>query len=291
MNRKMLYPVYEPKNIPEMTDAEVREALERGVDTVVIGVGSVESHGSGLPLGADMFQVTEFCKRAVVKLAERGYPAIAGPVIPFGMSIYYKKIPGTITLSSGTLKAVIKEVCLCLAHQGFKKFALVLGHGGDYYSMMDAAQELVDETDAQAMFLNWVPAMQARVAEFSTATGPDGHGGEINTSSALAIVPELVRMDHLPAAYVPAPSADTPPSSQVIGEGAIPADQIPPFAFSPLVGGGVWIPIKDYQAETGGAGIMGDPSIATAEKGEKIVEIITNWLADVIAINWGKRAS
>lgn len=286
MKRKILYSVYEPKNIPEMSDEEVQEALESGTDTVIIGVGSIESHGGHIPLGCDNFQVSEFCKRTVVKLTKQGYKALAGPVIPFGMSSYYKNIPGTITISSATLKAVIKEVCMSLEHQGFKKIALVLGHGGDYTSMMDAAQELVDETEIKVMVLNWVPVMQARYSEFSDCPGPDEHGGEINTSKLMAVVPELIQMHRAPKAYIPSANVEILPSSQMIG-GLTDEKHDLPFAYSPLLGGGVWIPLKDFVSEAGGSKIIGDPTLATPEKGEIVIEIITEWLKEVIISNWG----
>ena len=106
----------------------------------------------------------------------------------------------------------------------------------------------------------------------------------------MAIVPELVLMNRAPAAYFPTVEEGMPPSSQVVGEGAINDPNIPPYATSPLVGGGAWIPIKDYRAETGGVGIVGDPSLATPEKGEICVNIITDWLADVVYANWGNRS-
>jgi creatinine amidohydrolase len=284
--REELYTVRGPKTMPEMTDAEVRDALDAGADTVVVGVGSVESHGGHIPLGCDTFQVTEFTRRTVAKLTDRGFRAVAGPIVPFGMSSYYRDVPGTCSLSGPTLKAVIKEICLGLHHQGFQKIALILGHGGDYFPMMEAAQEIVDETKAQVMALNWVLAMQARVAEFSESKGPDGHGGEINTSNMMAVIPELVQMDRVPEAHFPMVTADMAPSSQVIGEGRIDEEALPPFAYSPLIGGGVFIPIKDYWNEAGGSPIVGDPSLATPQKGEVCIEIITDWLADVIAVNW-----
>ena len=36
------------------------------------------------------------------------------------------------------------------------------------------------------------------------------------------------------------------------------------------------------------AGLVGDPALATPEKGEICVEIIADWLKDVIIANWGR---
>lgn len=285
-DREQLYPVHGPKNIPEMTDEEVKEYLEDGYDTVLIGLGSCESHAGHIPLGCDAFQVDEFCRRAVHKLSKEGYKALAGPVVPFGMSVYYTDIPGTCSVSADTLVALIKEICFCLIGQGFSKVALVLGHGGNFFPMMNAAQEIVDETDAQVLAINWVPAMGQRISEFSKSTGPDGHAGEVNTSNMMAVIPELVQMDRAPEPYFPSVEEGMPASSQIIGEGLIDDPDIPPLAYSPLTGGGVFMPLKDYRAETDGVGMVGDPTLATPETGEKAIEVITEWIKDVVLANW-----
>lgn len=101
-----------------MTDEEVKEYLEDGYDTVLIGLGSCESHAGHIPLGCDAFQVDEFCRRTVHKLSKTGYKALAGPVVPFGMSVYYTDIPGTCSISADTLVALIKEISFCLIGQG-----------------------------------------------------------------------------------------------------------------------------------------------------------------------------
>ena len=286
--RSNLYSIRGPKSIPEMTLQEVEEILAAGVDTVVMGTGSLEAHGPHLPLGCDTFQVTEFVKRTVAKLNEQGYRAVAGPTIPFGMSIYYQDVPGTCTISPETLKALIKEVCLSLHHHGFKKFALVLGHGGNYVGMMDAAQDLIIETDADYLVLNWVPQLEYEIKAVKETDGADGHAGEINSSIMMAVHPELVEKERMPPEYQPPSRDEMTYSSQVVAEGMEVSEDDIPFATSPLAGGGVFLPLRDYIAETGGTGIVGNPHLASIEKGEAAIEIITNWLADVILANWRK---
>jgi creatinine amidohydrolase len=287
--RSQLYSVRGPKSIPEMTLEEVAEALDDGVKTVVIGTGSCEPHGPHLPLGCDTFQVTEFVKRTVVKLGESGLKALAGPTIPFGMSVYYQDVPGTCTISSGTLKALIKEICHSLYRNGFRRFALVLGHGGNYVTMMDAAQELIIETEGEYLVLNWVPELEHKITAVKETQGSDGHAGEINSSIMMATQGELVEMRRAPQAFQPPARSEMAYSSQVVAEGMPLGEDDVPFSLGPLSGGGVFLPLRDYIAETMGTGIVGDPHLATPAKGEAAIEIITNWLAAVIVANWGKQ--
>jgi len=286
--RPTLYSIRGPKSIPEMTLQEVAEILAGGVETVVIGTGSVEAHGPHLPLGCDAFQVTEFVKRTVSKLNEQDYKAVAGPTIPFGMSVYYQDVPGTCTLSAETFKALVKEICHSLYRNGFKKFALVLGHGGNFVGMMDAAQDLIIETEADYLVLNWVPQLEHEIKAVKETQGADGHAGEINSSLMMAVHPELVEKERMPPPYQPPPRGELAYSSQVVAEGMEIGEDDVPFATTPLAGGGVFVPLRDYIAETGGTGIVGDPHLASPEKGEAALDIITEWLKDVIIANWGK---
>ena len=73
---------------------------------------------------------------------------VVGPTIPFGVAPYHMSFPGTFNLRFDTLKALIKEVCFSLHKHGFRKFVLILGHGGNFPTMQVAAQEIVAETGA-----------------------------------------------------------------------------------------------------------------------------------------------
>jgi creatinine amidohydrolase len=262
VSEEILYTVKGPKSLPDMTWAEVAEILEE-TDTVIVPVASTEQHGPHLPLATDTIQAIEIAKRAVASLATEGIKVVAGPTIPFGLAPYHMPFPGTISLSADTLKAVIREVCTSLYEHGFRKFALLLGHGGNYGVMQVAAQELVVELpESQVVFLNFLPALEAKYPEFLLSGRPEGHSGEGETARILLTHPNLVQMERAQEYY--SPEADEAESED-----------------HPLLGGGIYTPVRDWSAVTP-YGSAGNPTLATAENGKKGYDVIVNWVCDAI---------
>ena len=259
---EVLYSLKGPKTLFEMTWEEVAEALEE-TDIVLIPVGSTEQHGPHLPLGNDAMQGRETARRVASKLGQEGITVVVGPTIPFGIAPYHMAFPGTIRLSHSTLKSVIKEVCLSLYHHGFRKIALLLSHGGNFGTMLVAAEELVQETDAQVVVLNWWRALMAQYPQMLKSKRPEGHGGEGETARMLATHPELVEMERARVFY------------------SEKADKMDSFDLHPALGGGVYYPERDLK-ETTECGSAGNPTLATRETGEKQWEATTDWICRII---------
>jgi creatinine amidohydrolase len=166
----------------------------------------------------------------------------------------------------------LREVCFSLWKHGFKKFALVLGHGGNYGVMLNVAQELVSETDAQSLVLNWVPAVRSKSPDILGTKSRDGHGGQGETAMILALQPKLARMDRI--------SVPRSLGRELAGMPGI------PYGAGILLGGGVTRPVKDYRQGTDGIGIIGDPMPATPEQGNALYEAAAEWLASAIVAAW-----
>lgn len=260
-----LYVIKGPKTLYEMTSAEVAAAL-RQTQTVFIPVGATEDHGAHLPLGTDMFEAREICRRAALRLAALGCPVVIGPVIPFGVSTFHMGFPGTITLTSSTLILVLKEVMLSLYQHGFRNLLLVHGHDGNLPQMMVAAQDVVNETpDATVAVLNWmVELAKAYAAGLGKSRKGESHGGEGETARILVTHPELVDLAQAQPFYL------QPHELRKI--------QSPEHM---KTGGGVFYPTRSYKALTP-VGSIGDPSLATEETGEKGYDVIVTWLVDIV---------
>jgi creatinine amidohydrolase len=264
-----LYGFKPPKTLFEMTWEEVQEALAE-TDIVILPIGSTEQHGPHMPLGADSFQVREMVRRTVVKLGEMGVKAVAGPLVPFGLSSYHMPFPGTISLRPTTFQALLLDVCQCLHHHGFRRFVLPLGHGGNYAAMQVVAQQLVDELPGvQVLVPNWLPVAfrQYTVEKLLTAKKKQGHGGEGETSKLLAVHPELVEMGRARSYY--SDYAEKVESDD-----------------HPTHGGQIFIPTRSMR-DVSPIGCVGEPSLAKAETGEKAWEGICSWLAEVIRREFG----
>lgn len=259
-----LYGLKAPKTLFEMTWQEAEEALQE-TDIVVLPTGSTEQHGPHLPLGNDAIQAREMARRIVVKLDELGVKAVAGPLVPFGVASYHMPFPGTIHLHATTYQALLRDICFSLYRHGVRKFALPMGHGGNLASMQVVAQQLVDEkADAQAVVLNALPVMtQAyRRGEILTSTENEGHAGEGETARLLAVHPELVEMGRARVYY--SQKAEEMESED-----------------HPLLGGGIFKTTRNWREATPW-GSVGNPTLATAETGEKLWDLIITWMAKAI---------
>ncbi|MCG8350637.1 MAG: creatininase family protein [Chloroflexales bacterium] len=260
-----LYVIKGPKTLYEMTSAEVAAALER-TTTVLLPVGATEDHGAHLPLGVDMFEAREICRRTAYALDQQNCPVVIGPTIPFGVSTFHMGFPGTITLTSSTLILMLKEVMMSLYHHGFRNLCLIHGHDGNLPQMMVAAQDVVDNTpDATVVVMNWmVELSKAYAAGLGKSRKGESHGGEGETARILATHPELVDISKGQAFYL------QPHELRKI--------QSPEHM---KTGGGLFYPTRSYKALTP-VGSIGDPALATEETGEQGYDVIVNWLVRII---------
>jgi creatinine amidohydrolase len=257
-----LYRFKPPKTLFEMTWEETQEALKE-TDLVVLPIGSTEQHGPHLPLGNDAIQIREITRRVVVNLRNRGVKAVAGPLVPFGVASYHMPFPGTISLQPATFQALMYDVMQSLYRHGFRRFALPLGHGGNLSSMHIVSQKFIDDNqDAQAVVINWLPFMNRNYGKLITSKKLEGHSGEPETSRLLAMHPELVEIKRARVYYSPVTDKAESPDH-------------------PLMGGGIFKPKRSYTDITP-YGSIGDPGLAKAETGEKILELVCGWIADAI---------
>lgn len=103
---------------------QVEEYLTRD-DRVVLPLGSTEQHGY-LSLGTDAL----CAERVAVDAAEPlGVPVL--PVLPFGMAPYFTSYPGSMSLRISTYLEVVRDLLDVLSDQGFRRIALINGHGGN----------------------------------------------------------------------------------------------------------------------------------------------------------------
>lgn len=129
-------------------------------DRVVLPVGSIEQHGY-LSLGTDAL----LAERVSVEAAEPlGVPVL--PVVPYGMAPYFARFPGSMSLRLGTYVAVVRDLLDCLAGQGFRRIAVINGHGGNA-PVAGMIREWISEPRAervQVLFHSWYNAPKTAAA-------------------------------------------------------------------------------------------------------------------------------
>ena len=220
---------------------------------VIVPVGSLEQHGPHLPVEVDSMLGETVALRAAELIAEHE-PVVVLPCIWTGLSEHHMSFGGTITLDFETFFNVIRCVCQSLVRHGFKRIVLLNGHGGNDNAMRVACDELSTKLEVPLVhFTYWYAAAEpiARLLETQTALL---HACEAETSMMMALRPDLVAEDRIELAMV-----NTSPS-------------VPD-----VVGGGVyrWRTLASLSS----AGVVGNPSAASREKGERLIDEIAKEIA------------
>ncbi len=150
--------------ISDLNWMQVEEYL-RGDDRVVLPIGSTEQHGY-LSLATDVI----LAERVSVEAAESlGVPVL--PVLPFGVAPGFTAYPGTVSLRLETLVAVLSEALDALHAQGFRRFLVVNGHGGNAGAEEPLAAWADSREGAQLRFHSWYAGERAQAA--AEALHPD----------------------------------------------------------------------------------------------------------------------
>jgi creatinine amidohydrolase len=151
-------------HVHELNWMQLERYLE-GDDRVVLPLGSTEQHGY-LSLGTDNI----LAQRVSLEAAEPlGVPVL--PVLPYGLTPSFAAFPGSPSLRLATLSAVVRDVLGSLHAQGFRRFLLVNGHGGNMPAAASAREWAASNPDAQAIFHSWWDS--PRVRETAAAAAAD----------------------------------------------------------------------------------------------------------------------
>jgi len=240
--------------LQEMSWPEVAEALKR-TDIALIPIGSTEQHGLHLPLGVDTF-IPIWVAEEVAKQVD----VVVAPPLWYADCPHHMGFPGTITLRPETLIELVYDICKSLIKHGFNKILLLNGHTmANNPALLVAIERVQEETDAHVYLIDLLDIAKSTISKIrESELGGLYHAAELETSQMLAIRPDLVRMEK--AKKVIPKSI----SRFIIIDGITPGDKI-------------WfkITMKEWKKLTE-YGLIGDPTLASKEKGEKVMKAIVD---------------
>lgn len=232
----------------ELTMKEVKEAAEANT-VIILPVGSVEEHGSHLPLCTDSVQPEYVAVEAAKKTR-----SLVAPPLKYGVCTTTRIFPGTISISYQSLSRITREIIGELVRNDFRRFLILSGHADDEqmaalrlaaYRVMWKHRRKAEERKLRIMVCSdYDFAYELRGKYFDEK---DGHGGTIETSRIMAIKPELIK-----------------------GKGRKNFQKLPRFEI--IVNPRKFLP----------EGIRGDPTVASAEKGKFINDYIIGELVKLI---------
>ncbi|MEP7016934.1 MAG: mycofactocin biosynthesis peptidyl-dipeptidase MftE [Actinomycetota bacterium] len=201
---------------------------------LLIPVGSTEQHGPHLPLGIDTVIAHAVARRAADLIRETGVDVLVAPGLTYGASGEHQHFAGTVSIGLETLQLVLVELVRS-AVSWAGKCVFVNGHGGNVTALAAAMRQLRFEGHD----VGWAPCVptQARVR-----AAIDSHAGRLETSLALALAPDDVRLD-----------------------------KAEPGALEPL--SALMSRIRlDGVASVSHNGVLGDPSGASAQEGVQLLQ-------------------
>ncbi len=230
--------------IEEMTMPEFVAGLEK-TRTVFLPFGATEEHGPHLPLSTDTLHAVEVGRKLALKR-----DIFVAPPIPYGVCRSTSQHPGTITLGTATLRALVLDIVTSLHRQGLRNFVLLTGHAGGTHTsvLIDAGEELLERFPDIRIAVLTEFMLAAREGRGLIETPDDSHAGEIETSRILHSHPHLVR--------------------------GTAESEYPEFPSGILV--------RDKKKFWPG-GVWGDPSKASAVKGRQLEELVVDALDRFVA--------
>lgn len=218
-------------------------AVFRRDPLVVLPVGAAaKEHGPHLPLGTDRILGEYLADRIAAEV-----PAVIAPTVTYGYYPSFVGFPGSTHLEAGTFGAVVREVVLSLHRHGPRRF-LILNTGISTFPVLEIVARDLKRAHAVLIGVTRIDDLAGRSLEGLLAQPVGSHADEYETSVLLAIAPDAVRRDlavreiprrpRLQGLFVPSPLANT----------------------------------ADAGSDAGG--VYGDPTLATREKGERILAAV-----------------
>jgi creatinine amidohydrolase len=224
-------------------DAE-RALTPESVVVIPLGAAAKE-HGPHLRLKND-FVLAEYFKRRVMARAA----VVVAPTVNYHFYPAFVEYPGSTSLRLETARDMIVDICRSLARFGPKRF-YVLNTG---VSTIRALQPAREQLAAEGLLMHFTDILTiGEEAEKSVRQQEGGtHADEIETSMMLYMDPSLVDMSKAAKDYHPQ------------GTGGLTRDPNGKGTYSPT-------------------GIWGDATLATREKGRRVVEAMVDGMLKEIA--------
>ena len=124
---------------------------------IIIPVGSTEQHGPTGFIGTDAL-----CPEILANEIGDRLGVMIAPTISIGMAQHHLGFSGSITLRPTTLIAMVCDIINSLTRHGFDRFFFLNGHGGNIASLDAAFSEIYSETSLGTAGVNR-PAVRCKI--------------------------------------------------------------------------------------------------------------------------------
>jgi creatinine amidohydrolase len=234
------------RRLADLRAPQVASVLNAG-SVLIQPVGAVEQHGAHLPLSTDLLIASDIAEQVVEARGDE-LDLWLLPPLAYSKSNEHHWAPGTIWLSAPTLLAVLDDLGRSLSMLPSKRLVFLNGHGGNTQLLIVALRDLRVAHGLMTFLLHpSLPRDSGGAAHDDDELGMGVHAGRDETSIMLHLHPELVDMSAARRS-VPSSMADR---AHVRFGGDV--------AFG-------WT-----SADLDPGGVIGDPTLASAERGASLV--------------------
>lgn len=239
----------------ELTWKEIKSMAEKDA-VVIVPVGSIEQHGPHLPVNTDIL-ISSFVSCRVAEIMNKNdSPALVTPRVWTGNSSHHMIFPGTISFDYSEFYEILKKICISAKKHGFSRIVFLNGHGGNSSPLRVSLVEINKMLGRPAFTINYWSAARGKLKNILDTDSGIGHAAEAETSIMLALRPDLVKR----------------PFDKSIGP-----DQPDPEE----IRGGMAYTFRTYEDRTD-IGVIGNAGSSSKEKGEQILDVVTNNLAEFL---------
>ena len=235
----------------ENNTAPVNIAYAKEVnDVAILPLGAIEQHGPHCPNGMDTFNAIGLAEKVALK---SGATVLPSPMYG-GHPYMHMGMPGTIALNYETNIALIHDIIAGAANVGYNKFLLLVAHGADS-SFITAVHRLGMEGyfTVAGTWYDFLRDDKHILEDFMW------HADEAEASMGLSLYPDLMHMDLV---------IDGGGTPIVDGKWKMaPGEASHPWQFYHFDGTFALLEKDDLDD-----GVIGNPTKATKEKGDALVE-------------------
>ncbi|WP_418283772.1 creatininase family protein [Halorubrum sp. DTA46] len=242
-----------------LADATWTDVRDADVDVAFVPVGSTEQHGPHAPLGTDTLDAVAVAEAGAAAYSAEPSTAAAEstldevavtPPIPIGVAEEHRAFDGTMWVSPETFRSYVREAAESLPNHGIDRVVFVNGHGGNVEALAEVARRFSRDPShaGYAVAFTWFDTVGEHASDM-------GHAGPLETALLRATRPDLVREDRIDEA-----AAD---AAERWGE---------------WVSG---VNLAHDSDEFTANGVVGDPTAGDAERGEELLGLASDALAEL----------
>jgi len=243
--------LYEHLSWPEIRDLKKDEIV------IIQPIGAIEDHGPHLPLTTDNLLISEICYATAKRIPG---DVLLMPLIPYGYDEHHiMDFPGTISIKTENLIGFVYNAAKSLTIHGFQRILIANGHGSNRPFIDISARKVMEETEAIVATITPYSLARKEISEICESKYLS-HAEELETSLVLYLDESLVDTSKLVKDI-------NFPITKYHWRSLI---ESPPLGF------------MDRWSRISKTGVVGDATLATKEKGEKIFSILVEKMVELV---------